>query len=144
MIKAIRHTGIVVSDLNKALHFYRDLLGMRIVKDMDEGGDYIDALLSLEGASVRTIKMEADDGNLIELLYFISHLRKPKNRDVTEIGCSHVSFTVENLDEEYKRLRENDIIFNSPPKTSPDGYAKVAFCRDPDGVWIELVEVLNE
>ena len=40
-MKAIRHTGIVVSDMKKALHFYRDLLGLKEVKRMDETGNYI-------------------------------------------------------------------------------------------------------
>ena len=37
----IRHTGIVVSDMEKSLKFYRDLLGFKIRKDMVESGDYI-------------------------------------------------------------------------------------------------------
>ena len=144
MIKAIRHTGIVVSDLHKSLHFYRDLLGFEIVKDNIESGDYIDFVLSLKNVSVKTIKMKAPDGNLIELLYFKSHPKKPKNIDISDLGCSHIAFTVGNVEKEYKRLLGEGVTFNSNPKISPDGYAKVVFCRDPDGVWIELVEVLNE
>ncbi|MBI3088771.1 MAG: VOC family protein, partial [Candidatus Colwellbacteria bacterium] len=60
------------------------------------------------------------------------------------IGCTHVAFTVANLDKEYKRLTEAGIVFNSPPQLPPDGYAKVAFCKDPDGTLIELVEVLEK
>lgn len=144
MIKAIRHTGIVVSDLDKSLHFYRDLLGFEIVKNKLESGNYIDHVLSLKNASVRTIKMKAPDGNLIELLYFKSHPKKPKNFDITSLGCSHIAFTVDNVEKEYKRLLGEGIKFNSSPKTSPDGYAKVVFCRGPEGAWIELVEVLDE
>ena len=144
MIKAIRHTGIVVSDLHKSLHFYRDLLGFKIVKDQLESGNYIDFVLSLKNVSVKTTKMKAPDGNLIELLYFESHPKKPKNIDITDLGCSHIAFTVDNIEKEYERLLEEGVIFNSSPDISSDGYAKVAFCRDPDGTWIELVEVLNE
>src|SRR3989344_967420 len=144
MIKAIRHTGIVVSDLDKSLHFYRDLLGFEIVKDKLESGNYIDSVLSLKNASVRTIKMKAPDGNLIELLYFKSHPKKPENTYITGLGCSHIAFTVDNVEKEYKRLLGEGIKFNSSPEASPDGYAKVVFCRDPKGAWIELVEVLNE
>ncbi len=143
MMKAIRHIGIVVSDLDKSLNFYRDLLGLKIVKDMNESGAYIDNISDLQGVQVRTVKMEADDGNLIELLCYLSHPNSPnEKRQINQIGCSHVAFTVENLDEEHNRLVQAGIQFNAPPQYSPDGYAKVTFCKDPDGSYIELVEVL--
>lgn len=142
-MKAIRHIGIVVSDLDKALYFYRDLLGLTIVKDINETGAYIDNISALKGVQVRTVKMAADDGNLVELLYYSSHPDSPdKKRPINQIGCSHVAFTVGNLDEEYRRLVQAGIQFNAPPQHSPDGYAKVTFCKDPDGSHIELVEVL--
>ena len=144
MIKAIRHTGIVVSDLDKSLHFYRDLLGFEIVKDKLESGNYIDSVLSLKNASVRTIKMKAPDGNLIELLYFKSHPKKPKNMEIYRIGTSHVAFTVIDLEKCYEILLNSGVKFNAQPQLSPDGYAKVTFCHDPDGTLIELVQVLDD
>ena len=141
-MKAIRHAGIVVSNIEEAIHFYRDLLGLKIVKDMQEQGPYIDKVLDLHGVNVRTVKMAADDDNLIELLHFESHIEDSASvRHIYSVGCSHVAFTVENIDAEYERLRKEDITFNAPPCPSPDGYAKVAFCKDPDGTWIELVEI---
>jgi len=144
MMKAIRHIGVVVIDLDRALCFYKDLLGLKVVKDTNEPSDFIDSILSLKNTSLRTVKMKADDGNLIELLCFKSHLGKPKDRNITEIGCSHVAFTVDNIDELYNKLTKKGVVFNSSPRISPDSYAKVAFCKDPDGTFIELVEVLKE
>ena len=34
-MKAIRHTGIVVKDLKKMMHFYRDLLGSKVIEKKD-------------------------------------------------------------------------------------------------------------
>lgn len=143
-MKAVRHFGIVVNNLDKPLHFYRDLLGLKIKREMLEEGKYIDTILNLKNTKVKTIKMSADDGSLIELLYFKSHPRKPKlNKKICDIGASHLTFTVANIDAEYKRLKKRGVKFNSAPQISPDGKAKVVFCYDPDGVPIELVEELN-
>ncbi len=143
-MKAFRHAGITVTDRERALHFYRDLLGLKIVTDSQDSGDYIDNMLALKGVKVNTIKMAADDGNLIELLVYASHPRQPDtSREICAIGCTHIAFTVKNLDKEYERLTEAGVIFNAPPQFPPDGYAKVAFCKDPDGAFIELVEVLQ-
>ena len=40
-------------------------------------------------------------------------------------------------------LLKNNVKFTAPPQLTPDGYAKVTFCEDPDGTPIELVEVIN-
>lgn len=140
-MKAIRHLGIVVTDIDRSINFYTNILGLKIVKDMNESSDYLDSILGLKGVSVRTVKMKADDDNLIELLYFKSQSEKPMERKITDIGCSHVAFTVENIDKLHEKLTREGIIFISPPKLSPDSYARVAFCKDPDGTYIELVEV---
>jgi catechol 2,3-dioxygenase-like lactoylglutathione lyase family enzyme len=142
MIKDIRHTGIVVADLEASLYFYCDLLGFQVVKHMEEFGDYIDDILSLHNAMISTIKMALPSGQMIELLKYQSHPEEQKKRTVNEIGISHIAFTVKDLNIEYKKLKDHGIQFNSPPQLSPDGYAKVAFCMAPEGTLIELVEVL--
>lgn len=143
-MKAIRHVGITVSDLDQAIDFYQGLLGFKLVKRMEEQGKFIDYLSGLKNVRVTTVKMAADDGNLIELLFYHSHSSLiSRRRRITEIGLSHIAFTVENIDKEYKRLSQAGVKFNAPPKVSLDKYAKVAFCRDPEGTLIELVEVLS-
>ena len=143
-MKSIRHTGIVVGDMEKAIHFYVDLLGLKVTKRNDESGEYIGKILGLKNVKVITVKMAADDGTLIELLYYHSHPHKTvEAREIYDKGLSHLAFTVAYVDAEYKRLSEAGTSFNSPPQTSPDGNAKVAFCRDPEGNWIELVEMLH-
>ena len=142
MIKDIRHTGIVVVDLETSLHFYRDLLGFQIVKQMEEAGGFIDNISSLRDVKVTTVKMTSPSGQMIELLKYQSHFAEQKTREICEIGISHIAFTVDDLDMEYEMLKDKGIQFNSAPQLSPDGYAKVTFCRAPEGTLIELVEVL--
>ena len=141
----IRHVGITVVNIERSLKFYRDLLGFQITKDMEESGDYIDNFSGIINVKVRTVKMEGSDGSLIELLQYHSHPSKDsisQARLITAIGCSHFALTVENLDDLYEKLSKEGIRFKSEPQFSPDGYAKIAFCKDPDGVLLELVEVL--
>ena len=142
MIRDIRHTGIVVIDLDASLRFYRDLLGFQIVKQMEETGDYIDNILSLRNVKVTTVKLTSPSDQMIELLKYHSHPAEQKTSEICEIGISHIAFTVDDLDIEYERLKDKGIQFNSHPQLSPDGYAKVTFCRAPEGTLIELVEVL--
>jgi len=143
MIKNIRHSGIVVNDLEASLHFYREMLGFEIVKQMDESGDYINQVLGLCDTNVTTVKMAAPDGQIIELLYYHSHPGEPKPREICDIGISHIAFTVDDLNSEYERLSSEGVEFICPPQLSPDGHVKVAFCRAPERTFVELVEVLR-
>ena len=142
MIKNVRHTGIVVVDLDASLHFYRDLLGFKITKKMEESGRFIDIILSLPNVSVTTVKMAAPDGSLIELLKYHSHPRKNNACEICDIGLTHMALEVDDLHDLYERLKGEGIVFTAPPQVSPDGYAKVTFCSAPEGSSIELVEVL--
>jgi len=145
MIKGVRHVGITVTNMEKSLMFYRDLLGLKIERNMDESGQHIDNMLSMKNVRVNTIKMSASDNGptLIELLEFKSHPNNSIHTDISKIGTSHVAFTVDDLDAVYQRFTSAGIKFNAPPQYSPDGYAKVTFCQDPDGTNIELVQVLD-
>ncbi len=142
MIKNIRHTGIVVEDIEKSLRFYRDMLGFTIVKQMREKSAYIDTVLGLKDADVTTVKMTAADGQMIELLKYHSHVPALFSRRICDAGPTHIAFTVDDLAGAYRELTDKGIVFNGQPCVSPDGYAKVAFCRAPEGTFIELVEVL--
>ena len=143
MIKEVRHIGIVVTNMENSLKFYRDQLGLKIIKDMDEQGNYLDNMLSLNDVRVRTVKLSANGNTtLVELLEFESH-NDNKIRNFYTIGASHVAFTVDDIEKLYVNLSEKNIKFNAPPQKSPDGLVKVTFCKDPDGTPIELVEMLN-
>jgi len=143
-MKAIRHFGIVVSNAEKSLHFYGDLLGLKMQRDIIEEGPFVEGLLGLKNVKVRTMKMAADDGNLIELLYYISdeHKRNPAQKEMQAIGASHAAFTVEDIDSLYNIMKSEGVTFNAAPAVSVDGKAKVVYCYDPDGTPIELVQML--
>jgi catechol 2,3-dioxygenase-like lactoylglutathione lyase family enzyme len=99
-------------------------------------------MLSLDQVRVATVKMAVPDGQMIELLKFHTHLNEQKPRDINNVGITHIAFEIDDLSDEYNRLKDEGVPFNSPPQLTPDGYAKVAFCRAPEGTFIELVEVL--
>jgi catechol 2,3-dioxygenase-like lactoylglutathione lyase family enzyme len=140
-----RHFGIVVSDLDGALAFYRDLLGLKEVRRMEESGTFIETVLALPDARVTTVKLEASPGGVqIELLQFHSHpAAAMAPRPAYELGPTHLALTVDDLDTLHRRMVAAGLPFLSPPQRSVDGRARVAFCRDPEGTLLELVEVVS-
>ena len=139
----MRHTGIVVEDVETSIEFYRKYFGFEIQRDMVESGEYIDNFCSMKDVEVRTVKMASESESMIELLNFISHPEEKRHRQINHVGCAHIALTVKNLDELYDIMKNDEVSFNCSPQISPDGKAKVTFCKDPDGTFIELVEELN-
>jgi catechol 2,3-dioxygenase-like lactoylglutathione lyase family enzyme len=144
MVKEVRHAGIVVSNMDTSLKFYCDLLDLKIKSIANEEGEFLDNMLSKKNVKNKVAKLTANNGTaLIELIESES-FSNVQPRDFFTIGASHVAFTVDNLDKTYEYLSNNGVKFNAPPQKSPDGFAKVTFCLDPDNTPIELVEVLGK
>jgi hypothetical protein len=55
-----------------------------------------------------------------------------------------MAFSVKNLDKSYNILKKKGVKFNAAPQLSPDGFAKVTFCKGPENLLIELVEELKK
>ena len=144
-VRAVRHAGIVVRDAERSLAFYRDLLGLKVEVDQLERGDFIDSILGMPDVRVRTVKLSAAEGpTLLELLEFEdSEGATGDPGDLSRIGPTHSALTVDDLDGLYERLSAAGVRFVSAPQTSADGRARVAFCADPDGAMLELVEPIG-
>lgn len=143
MIIATRHTGIVVQDMETCLHFWRDIMGLKVVADFWEEGSFIDTVQHLNGVKLHMIKLADPDGVLIELLKDDSHpTPSPERNKLCDRGIRHIAFTVANVDESWRILCENGCETLSEPVTSPDGKARLFFVRDPEGNLLEIVQML--
>lgn len=144
MNPTIRHTGIVVHDLSSCINFWKDVMGFTVVKEMIESGHHIDKMMNLKDVVVTTVKMTNDTNQLIELLYFSSHFNTPRWLGNTcSTGLTHIAFTVDEIDSILVRFRELGYNNKSTPQLSPDGSVKVIYAEGPEGLILELVEILN-
>ena len=99
MIKNIRHTGIVVNDLELMTNFYL-ALGFNKFISGKEKGEFIDNVTGLENVNLEWVKLKSKDGNLIELLKYYSHPDKKfinTNRNSNSHGVQS-KITVDNAE----------------------------------------------
>jgi len=141
-----RHTGLVVKDLERSVSFYRDVLGLELVGRAREEGAYISSLVGLPGVIVEWAKLKGAGGHLVELLQYISEpLSAPESElgRANRPGCSHLAFTVLDIESMFRALTGAGFRCNHAPLTAPDGRVKVMYAHDPDGIILELVEELH-
>lgn len=135
-----RHIGISTTNMEKSLKFYEKLLGFRKITDDYESGEFVSHITGIADCKVRTVKLKKDDNVLVELLDFGKDSTSGETK-LTDAGLTHFALTVKNLMNLYDILKSSGVEFIGYPKLSPSKKAKVAFCIDPNGVFIELVEV---
>ncbi len=143
MIRAIRHVGLVVADLQQSLKFWCEAMGFVVSRQMEESGPHIDAMMGLKDVRVTTAKLNAPDGSMLELLYFSSHPSQPVWEGTPySIGFTHIAMTVHSMEETVARLSSHGVRFPNPPQHSPDGRVIVTYAVGPENVLLELVEEL--
>jgi catechol 2,3-dioxygenase-like lactoylglutathione lyase family enzyme len=143
MLKNIRHTGIVVNDIVKAIKFYEGL-GFKLFSQNIEVGIYIDNLVCLNNVNLEWAKLKLADGNMLELLKYNSHHDKNpyELQPSFKLGCSHIAFTTSNVQKTINYIVENGGTCLKGYQISPDGKVKVVYCHDLEGNIIEIVEEL--
>lgn len=124
-IKGANHIGINVSNMEKALHFYHDLLKLPILQEKIDNGDNDIYYLQL-GEDAR-----------IELFDYHGASEK---KEVTEsdLGYRHLAIEVDDVDEWAAYLKENAVPVRYGPESLPHLGTCVCLIEDPDGTEIEI------
>lgn len=144
MINGVRHTGIVVNEIENAIKFWVNLLGFKVVVDQIEEGEFIDKLLGLENVLVRTVKLAAQDGSLVELLHFTSHKSLPTwDGNPYKTGLTHIAFNVANISNVVSILEQNGYSEVNRYQKSMNGDVLVCYIKGFEGLLLELVEQLD-
>jgi len=143
-VRFASHLGICVSDPERSLRFYRDLLGFREAGALAVADAHSARLLGLDPLDLRATFLERD-GLRIELLHFAApgHERggeapRPMNRT----GLTHLALRVDDLAATLAALeRAGVVVLEQTRIRNPELGSEVVYVLDPDGVRIELVEL---
>jgi len=138
----LTHIGICVSDWERSLRFYRDVLGFTYRSELQVAGEPSNTLLQLDNVDLRAIYLERD-GTRIELLHFASpgHRSSTTPRPMNQLGLTHLSLRVDNLAATLADLKQAGVqILARTHIDIPAFEAAAIFIADPDGTLIELVQ----
>ncbi len=128
MLVAFEHAGITSGNLNRTIAFYCDLLGLRLVLRKPTGKG---ELAFLEAP-----------GGMLEIFAPAAPVAPARDVPTTEGGVRHLTFAVDAVDPLVETLRAASVTIAEEPRDAHNRelIRRVAFCRDPDGQLIELIE----
>jgi catechol 2,3-dioxygenase-like lactoylglutathione lyase family enzyme len=129
--KDFQHTTVTVSDVNKSLAFYRDLLGF----------PYLGRLNYPNQVGLVIDFLEIGNHGILEIFSFAKAPVKPTEfiLDDCQLGLRHMAFKVQSVDATTARLKTAGVEFTLEP-TNASGGVRIAFFKDPDGALCEIVE----
>lgn len=139
------HTGITISNLERALEFWRNILGFELSHIAHQTGEMAEQITGVEGAELKLAVLKAPGGHKIELL---EYLAPPDRKQVAlrpcDIGHVHVALLVDDLGAILERIAVSGWKAAGKPQTltkGPNAGKRVVYVRDPDGTTIEFMEL---
>jgi len=120
----ILHTCLNVADLDRSIKFYGENMGLELVSRRE---------VKQNNAEIAFMKDKS--GTALELTHW---------RDKKELAegdnFDHIAFSVENVADEVQRLKAKGVVIAMEPFSLQGSASKIAFIKDPDGNWLELIE----
>jgi catechol 2,3-dioxygenase-like lactoylglutathione lyase family enzyme len=131
------HYGVTVRDLDRAVDFYRDVLGLDVLSRFSVSGDAFETGVGVDGAAGQFAHLDAG-GARVELVEYDPEGDAAAADTVNQPGAKHLGFAVDDLDAFYRDL-DDDVKTVSEPQTTASG-TKILFVCDPEGNLVEVIE----
>ncbi len=150
MIKNVAHIGLTVSDLNRSVEFYKNILGMEFLGHLTMSGPSTDKLFNYTNCIVELAYLSGSESLTcppIELIQFVSPKEQKDQASLFKTSISELCFYVEDIDLVYQELKAKGVEFLSEPQYfnfTEYGFdkSKAVYFKDPDGIILELMQKL--
>jgi len=125
-LNRVHHIAVICSDYETSKHFYTQILGLKIVREVyrEERQSY-------------KLDLEIAGQYLVELFSFPDPTPRPSRPEAA--GLRHLAFEVDDIDEAVVHITGNGIEVESIRVDEFTG-KRYTFFADPDGLPIEFVE----
>ena len=146
-LTAVHHIGLTVSDIERSIHFYRDVLGMTLIRRRPNvDADYVAQQTGYDGVVLSVASFGVggpDSGPSMEVVQYLTQSGPPSEPATNRAGTSHLCLLVDDLLASYNELRSQGVRFKSEPVTisaGPNEGGLVLYFFDPDGYTLELFQ----
>jgi len=143
MFKRMDHAAISVKDMEKAIAFYQDVIGMEKVFDRTFDAP-LAKLIGVEGTEARVVHMKMGEA-MVELFDY----KHPKGREPrpdhqqSDFGLTHIGFMVEDFQATLQHLQNHGVeLLGEPVEFRPGVF--VAYFRGVENEVCEIKEILSE
>jgi catechol 2,3-dioxygenase-like lactoylglutathione lyase family enzyme len=145
-VTAVDAIALTVSDLDRSIDFYTNVLTFNKESESEIDGDAYEHLYGVFGLKARTARLRLGDER-IELIQFLTPEGRPIPADSrsNDAWFQHLAIIVSDMDQAYAHLRDARVRHASPgPQRLPEwtrnaGGIRAFYFRDPDGHPLEVL-----
>ena len=143
MFLRMDHVGLSVNNMEKAIAFYQDIIGMEKVFDRNFDISLAD-IIGEKGAKARIVHMRLQD-SVVELFDYQNPKARPpyRERSQSDYGLIHVGFLVQEFQKTYERLKTRGVKFLGEPVEIRPG-VHVAYFHGAEYEICEMREIQAE
>jgi len=146
-ISRVAQVSMVVSDMDRSIDFYSNVLTFEKVSDVEASGADIEHFEGLFGVRLRVVRMRLGD-EFLELTEFLTPRGRPIPADShsNDRWFQHIAIITNDMGRAYQRLREHKLRYASPsPQLLPAYITNAAgirafYFRDPDDHFLEILQ----
>src|ERR1700745_1901935 len=122
-ILAADHTGFTVSNLERSLAFWRNVLGFELSHRVDQKGELAAEITGGPDAETSLAVLKAPGGHKIELLQYPAPADRNQPVDLRpcDVGSVHLALTVDDLDAVLKKIVASGWKAGRKPQTLTTG-----------------------
>ena len=145
----LHHLGLTVADIERSIEFYRDFLGMELIRRRPSvTADYVAKQTGYDAVelNVASFRPHPDSRQSLEVVQYMSNPGEPSDQATNRPGNSHLCLLVDNLRACHDDLLSKGVRFKSEPieiTAGPNKGGLVVYFFDPDGYTLELFQPSN-
>lgn len=143
-VLSTHHTSFTVSNLDRSLVFFRDVLGFPVIHSEHADQKLASGLAGIPDADVKLAFVQAP-GHSIELVEYLGPAdRKQVSARTCDSGAAHIALVVDDLDGAMDAARRAGLALVGEAVTVREGAAagaRAVYMRDPDGIQIEFIQM---
>ena len=125
-LNRIHHIAIICSDYEKSKHFYTEVLGLKVLREV-----YREARQSYK------LDLQVGDHYQIELFSFPDPAARPSRPEAA--GLRHLAFEVDDVAQAKQEIEKHGVVVEDIRVDEFTG-KRFTFFADPDGLPVELYE----
>jgi lactoylglutathione lyase len=150
MIQGFWHVSFTVSNIDAAVKWYTEVLGLEYVRSQEQANPYTDKLVAFKNAHLKVAQLRVPGQTTplsrhhIELVEYVNPRGEDIPLDTNRTGVGHWAFMVDDIHKEFERMKSLGVKFKAEqPVAIEAGVNKggyTVYFTDPDGITLELIQ----